>query len=254
MILTAVAIVWVYMTLFYALAMHKKDSSIIDIGWGLGFVVIAWALSIASGEWGAGNLILNGLVTIWGLRLAAHIYIRKQGKPEDWRYAKWRKDWGKTYWRRSYLEIFMLQGLMMLLVSAPIVLAADHGKFSMTPVAWIGFVIWAVGFFFEAVGDWQLSRWLKVKHQKNDIMTAGLWRYTRHPNYFGEITQWWGIWLVVLSLPSGWLAIVSPLTITYLLLKVSGIPMLEKKYKDNPKFQAYKARTSALIPLPQRRA
>ena len=253
----------IFMSSVYLISLKLRDTSIVDIAWGLGFTVIATVLLGASGDSPVLQL-MSVLVYLWGFRLALHIYARKAGKPEDWRYANWRQQWGSTHWWRSFLQVFLLQTLLMLIIATPLLVAAAAPDVAVTSIAWLGLIVWVVGFYFEAVGDLQLSRFIRKKkrteskkrrkHAKSkEIMTSGLWCYTRHPNYFGEITQWWGLWLIATTLPYWWLAIISPLTITFLLLKVSGITMLEKKYDDNKEYQKYKQRTSALFPLPPRK-
>lgn len=259
------------MHLLYILAMLRKDASIADIGWGLGFVLISVNLMRELGDaQGAHFKIVSILVIVWGGRLAMHILSRKAGKPEDWRYARWREQWGKNYWWRSYVQVFVLQGILMLGIATPLYLSAAADSEIATGVVTIGVVVWTVGYFFEVVGDWQLTQFLKrrarkaavegkkhkpakSKKQAASVMQTGLWRYTRHPNYFGEITQWWGLFIVVIGLENGWIGIISPLLITFLLLKVSGITLLEARFAGDKNFEAYKRRTSALIPLPPRR-
>ncbi len=203
----------------------------------------------------SGNITARGiaaavLVTLWGARLAIHIYRRNLGKPEDPRYGKWRKDWGEHAVIRAYIQIFLLQGLLMVIISLPVTFIIVHAQDSGSILSVLGICIWLTGFFFEAVGDYQLVKYKKDPASKGKIMTQGLWSYTRHPNYFGEVTLWWGMYVIALSVPNGWMTFPGPLTITFLILKVSGIPLLEEKYKDNPEFQAYKRRTSAFFPLP----
>lgn len=251
-------VVLTYMSVWYVLSLLLKDASIVDIAWGLGFVVLGWFLYFYTGAPEAGFVVLLSLVTMWGLRLATHIFLRKKGAPEDWRYANWRKEWGKTYIWRSYLQIFVLQGVFMLIIGSPLIVAAANPTFDINVLTYIGVCIWVLGFLFESVGDYELTQFIAAKKAakrkpKKEIMDTGLWKYTRHPNYFGEVSQWWGIFLMVVSMNYGLFAIISPLAITYLLLKVSGITMLEKKYDDNPEFQAYKKRTSAFFPLPPKK-
>ncbi len=138
------------------------------------------------------------------------------------------------------------------LISLPVIFINTYSLEGFEWLALIGVLIWGLGFYFESVGDAQLAKFIKDPANKGKLMQSGLWRYTRHPNYFGEVTQWWGIFMVALLVPSGWLSIIGPITITYLILKVSGIPMLEKKMEQNPEFAEYKKRTSAFIPLPPR--
>lgn len=261
--LVGLATAWVFMGLLYIVAQIRQDTSIVDIGWGLGFVVIGLSLSVVEGGEGAVFSLVQLLVSIWGLRLFVHILLRKGGKPEDWRYANWREQWGRNHWWRSFLQVFMLQGFLMSLIAAPLYFAWVNAEAEIAPLAYVGVVIWVVGFYFEAVGDYQLTQFIKRKKNRSqaskkkkkssDIMTEGLWRYTRHPNYFGEVTQWWGLWLVVVTYEYGFIAVVSPLIITYLLLKVSGIPMLEKKWEGDKAFEKYKKRTNAFFPAPPKK-
>lgn len=244
----------VYMTAGFVVACLRKRNDIADIMWGIGFVLIAWGSFFFFWRGALASLpgiIVSTVVTIWGLRLAFHIYLRNRGRPEDYRYAQWRASWGRWFYLRSFLQVFVLQGALMTLISLPVIYLIAGGS---TPVFLLapGLIIWAVGFYFEAVGDLQLKRFISLPENKGRIMQSGLWAYTRHPNYFGEVTQWWGVWLMACAAPGGYLTIIGPLTITMLILKVSGIPMLEKKYEGNPEFEAYKQRTSAFIPLPPR--
>lgn len=241
--------VFLYMIAFYVLAQVKRNYSLVDIAWGLGFVLVA-ALSFPLAKTITVRQIITFLlVGIWGVRLAIHIYRRNRGKPEDFRYQKMRKNWGRLAPLKSFTHIFMLQGFLLLLIAYPLLLINIFPKGGFNILDIIGITIWGVGFFFEVIGDYQLSRFIKYeKKSHGDIMTKGLWRYTRHPNYFGEALLWWGIFLVVLSTPYGWVAIFSPIVIDYLLLRVSGVPLLEKRYQDNEKYQSYAQRTNKLIP------
>jgi steroid 5-alpha reductase family enzyme len=242
-----------YMTIVFLLALKKKDNSIVDIAWGLGFVGVAiLTLTLKEGITSR-QLIISGLVFVWGVRLALHIAIRKRGKGEDFRYAKWRQDWGRWFVLRSYFQIFMLQGVFLFIIALPIMLVNFFPRFDLTVIDFFGVGVWLIGFFFEAVGDYQLNQFKKRPENKGKIIKTGLWKYTRHPNYFGEVVIWWGIFLVALSVKNGWIAILSPLTISFLLLRVSGVTMLEKKYAGNPDFEAYAKRTNAFFPwLPKK--
>jgi steroid 5-alpha reductase family enzyme len=246
-LLSTVLVIFIYMTFWYLVALIIKRNDIADVAWGVGFIVVAVFLNIYYGSNLYSRVIL-GLTTMWGLRLAAHIYIRNKGKSEDFRYKKWREDWGKWFYIRTYLQVFLLQGFFMLLISFPAMVSVVTTYVDFQVYRSLGVVVWFIGFYFESLGDYQLSQFLKDPKNKGKIMMEGVWRYTRHPNYFGEVTQWWGIFLVGLSVPNGLISIIGPLTITFLILKVSGIPMLEEKYKDNPEFQEYKKRTNAFFP------
>ena len=243
--------VWGFMTVFYVISRVQNDGGLADTAWGLGFVLISTVLLLNNDDPSSLQTLLHILVTVWGVRLATHIFTRNLGRPEDKRYAQWREDWGDTYWWRSYLQIFMLQGFLMLVVSAPVYAATLRaGAISLGAWAYIGLALWLVGFFFEAVGDWQLRQFIKDKKTKGKIMRYGVWKYTRHPNYFGEVAMWWGLFIAVIGAPYWYLAAIGPITISYLLLYVSGIPMLEKKWDDNKEYQEYKKVTSPLIPMP----
>jgi steroid 5-alpha reductase family enzyme len=247
-ILYSAICVFLYMSFIFILAWIKKDNSIVDIAWGIGFILVAILTFFLETEFVTRHVLVTVLIFIWGTRLATHIALRNRGRGEDFRYAQWRKEWGKWFFIRSFFQIFMLQGFLLLIIAYPVMLINHSKETGIVFLDILGLVIWLEGFFFEAVGDYQLLRFKRKAENKGKIMTQGLWRYTRHPNYFGETAMWWGIFLIALSVRSGWTAIVSPLLITFLLLKVSGIKMLEKKYVDNKEFEEYAKRTSAFFP------
>jgi steroid 5-alpha reductase family enzyme len=231
----------------FIIATLIKNNGIVDIIWGLGFVVISVLVYFHTPN--TVTTLIMVLTTMWGIRLATHIALRNLGQKEDFRYAQWRKDWGKWWLIRSFFQVYLLQWLFMQIVSVPIVLGASGAEVSKL---WLvaGFSIWLIGFYFEAVGDYQLTVFKSKKTSKGKLMTTGLWRYTRHPNYFGEATLWWGIALIAYAASGNLLAFVGPLMIDFLLLKVSGIPMLEAKYKGRKDWEAYAKKTSAFFPLP----
>jgi steroid 5-alpha reductase family enzyme len=239
-----------YMTCWFIAAQIRGRNDIADVAWGLGFILAAAVSLVAGGIFTLRGLLISSLVLIWGIRLALHIHKRNSGKGEDPRYRKWREEWGRWFVLRSFLQVFMLQGILLLMVAIPIVFANTEPAAPLGWLDFLGITVWLTGFCFEAVGDLQLLRFIRTPTNKGRLMTTGLWRYTRHPNYFGEVTLWWGIWLMTLALPGGWLTVIGPLTITTLILKVSGIPMLEKPYEERADFQEYKRRTSAFFPLP----
>ena len=247
--LTLALVLFVYMNLGFLVSLVRKRNDVADVAWGLGFVLMAWVSFVLSGFLGFRGLLVIILVSIWGLRLAWHIYGRNKGKTEDYRYLAWRKEWGKLFYLRSYLQVYLLQGFLLFLVVLPVLIINKDSQTSLGRLDFIGVAVWLFGFYFEAVGDAQLARFIKNPANKGKLMQSGLWAYTRHPNYFGEVTQWWGIWLLALSVSNGWLTIIGPLTITFLILKVSGIPMLEKKMAENPEFADYKRRVSVFFPL-----
>jgi len=240
--------VFCYMSILFVIAMFKRDNSIADIGWGLGFVVVALLTFFLEQGFTARHILVTVLVVIWGIRLSTHIYLRNRGKGEDPRYAVWRKKWGKWVVVRSYFQVFMLQGLLLLFIAYAIILVNSSSQAGLSILDICGLAIWIIGFLFESIGDLQLKRFISDEKNRDRILTTGLWRYTRHPNYFGEATMWWGIFLIALSVPYGWTAIISPAVITFLLLRVSGVILLEREFTDNEEFEEYKRRTSAFIP------
>ncbi len=246
--LPSVILVFLFFTSFFIIAQIIKNNSIVDIGWGFGFILIALYTFFFSEIITAKSVLVTILVLIWGSRLSYHILKRNWGKPEDFRYAKWRKEWGKWLFIRGFFQIFMLQGLLMLIIASPIILINHSRQTGLHWMDYLGAAIWITGFLFESIGDYQLAQFIRNPENKGEIMKYGLWRYTRHPNYFGEATMWWGIYLIALSLPNGFWFIISPLTITILLLYVSGVPMLEKKFADDPKFQEYARETPKFFP------
>lgn len=241
--------VWVYMTGLFVLALILKNNSIADVGWGAGFIIASWAAWLQTPHTLAGTTTLV-LVLIWGSRLSWHILRRNAGKPEDWRYAEWREQWGKWFILRSYLQVFLLQGLLLLIIVSPVI-AIMASNTPLTPwLARIGMIVWIIGFGFEVVGDAQLRAFIAAKPKPGSVCDIGLWQFTRHPNYFGEATLWWGIFLLALSVSAPWWLIIGPITITTLVRYVSGVPLLERKMMQNPAFQLYAKRTSIFFPRP----
>jgi steroid 5-alpha reductase family enzyme len=252
--LVAGGFIAVLMTAIWLCSLVLRDSSIVDIFWGAGFVLVAGATIAARGESPGGRaLLLASLTAIWGTRLSLHIFWRNKGKGEDYRYRKWREDAGAGWWWRSYFKVFLLQGVIMWLVAAPLVAVTGAG--AQPPLGWIdalGTVIWAIGFFFEAAGDAQLARFRADPANKGRLFDGGVWRYTRHPNYFGDAAVWWGHY-VVAAAGGAWWTVFSPIVMTFLLVRVSGVSMLEATLRDSkPGYREYIESTSAFFPLPPR--
>ena len=250
-IINSALLILAYVSLWYIIALILRRNDIIDIAWGLGYIVLG-IYYILNGDVSERELIIFSLIFIWGIRLAIFVYSRNRGKSEDFRYLNWRNTW-KFFYLRSYFQIFILQGTLLLFVITPLMIVESNPQPGINLLDITGVLVWIVGFFFESVGDYQMSRFKKNPSNKGRIMTDGLWRYTRHPNYFGEVVLWWGIFIISLSSPGWYIAILGPVTITFLLLFVSGIPMLEEKYKGNKEFEEYKKQTSSFFPLPQKR-
>jgi steroid 5-alpha reductase family enzyme len=236
------------MNLMFLFALLLKRNDIVDIAWGVGFIVISVMLLLFVPDYHWRRLLVSGLVALWGLRLAMYLYLRNKGKKEDFRYARWRRDWGKHWIIRSYLQVFILQGFFMLLIAYPLFMFGGFSKHAPGLPDVAGLIMWIAGFAFESVGDFQMMRFKQNPANKGKVMNLGLWKYTRHPNYFGESVMWWGIFFIAISADWGWIAVMSPVVITTLLLKVSGVPLLEKKYSENPEYQNYIKKTSSFIP------
>ncbi len=245
--LGSIVIIFIYMLFGFVFSLILKKNSIVDVMWGIGFIVLSLYSLFFFSDFSVTQLLVTFLVIIWGSRLSIHIFTRNFKKPEDPRYQKWRKEWGKHVAIRSFFQIFMLQGILLLLIVSPI-LFINSSKQDNSLFFWLGILIWFFGYFFETVGDYQLRQFIKKPENKGKLMTFGLWKYTRHPNYFGESLIWWGFWLISLTTPYGLYLVFSPLIITFLLLRVSGIPLLEEKYKGRPDWEDYKKSTSAFIP------
>lgn len=250
---TALLAVLAYMTVWFLLALWRRRNDLADIAWGGGFITAALAAGLLAEEVTPRGRLVIGLVILWGLRLAVHIGLRNLGRGEDERYRRWREEWGRHWLLRSYLQVFLLQGALCFLISLPVLKIVFSGPSPWTVLDALGLGVWCAGLFFEALGDFQLAQFKKDPDNRGRIIQHGLWRYSRHPNYFGEVTLWWGVYLLALSTPGSWWTVIGPLTITFLILKVSGIPLLEKKYANNAAFQEYARRTSAFFPLPPRK-
>lgn len=248
-----IASVLVYVSIVFLIAQMVRRLDIVDVAWGGGFVVAAIASLFASRYshdlgWNVQTLVAI-LVIIWAARLAYYILRRVASHPEDKRYDALRKKWKGNVALNAYLRIFVLQGLLASVISIVVIQANLSEPTGLGLIAWLGLAIWVFGFLFEAIGDWQLRRHLAKPSNKGKLMTSGLWRYTRHPNYFGEATMWWGIFIITASTPFGVAGIISPLIITYLLLFVSGVPLAETALEGRKGWKAYKRKTSMFIPL-----
>jgi len=239
-------IVFVFMLVMFLIAQRLKDNSIVDIGWGIGFVLIAVS-SFLQSEQTTAQWIGVSLIAIWGLRLAGYIYGRNKGNGEDYRYAQWRQEWGKYVVVRAFFQVFMLQGAIMLIVASPLYVLFSQ-PLELTWNVYLAIAVWAIGFYFEAMGDYQMAQFKANPANKGIVMRQGVWKYTRHPNYFGDATQWWGVFLLALMSPYWYIAAIGPAVMHFFLVKVSGVALLEKKYKGNPKYADYIATTSAFIP------
>jgi steroid 5-alpha reductase family enzyme len=240
----------VLMASVWPFSVIKRDSGMVDTFWGLGFVLVAWNTFAHCDGYIWRNLLISILTTVWGFRLALHIYNRNLNKGEDPRYKTFREKAGKSYWFTSLFKVFLLQGILLWVIS----LSLQAAQMEHAPEAWtiqdtLGMGVWIIGFCFESIGDHQLAKFKADPANKGKVMDRGLWAYTRHPNYFGESLIWWGIFLIAMSNPANVWTIISPALITFLLLRVSGVTLTERTILDNrPNYRSYMERTSAFIP------
>jgi steroid 5-alpha reductase family enzyme len=243
------------MTVLWIASLLLCNSSIVDVFWGPGFVLVNWtAFALAPGGFSGRKWLTSALITVWGLRLGLYILWRNRGKPEDFRYRKWREDHGARWWWVSFFQVFLLQGVLMWIVSAPLVaaqFAAEPAR--LTILDYVAIALWGVGFFFEAAGDWQMARFRADPANRGQVLSNGVWRYTRHPNYFGDATQWWAYYLVAAAAGGFW-TVFSPIVMTLLLLRVSGVALLERTLTETkPRYREYVETTSAFVPWFPRR-
>lgn len=228
------------------MALVKRRADIADLAWGPGFMLIAWA-SLILGQATIYGLIVNSLVTLWAIRLASHIYVRNHNREEDFRYQALKKKWKNDRFN-LFFEVFLLQGAILYVVALPIVWIHTHPEGISYSILWMALPLWLSGFAMEALADRQLAIFKKNPSNKGQLLTRGLWSYSRHPNYLGELIQWWAIWLMAAFLPYGWALLISPLLLTFLIVKVSGIKPLEEKWLKNGGFNEYIKNTPSLIP------
>ena len=241
-------IIFGLMSVLWLVSLVLRNASIVDIFWGPGLILVTWvAFRLAPGYLPRKQLIAT-LVTIWGLRLAIHIGLRNWARPEDFRYARWRAENSGHWWWLSFFQVFLLQGLLMWIISAPL-LAAQVSGFPaiLTPLDLVGASVCTFGQLFESIADFQLTRFRAEPANRGKLFIDGLWKFTRHPNYFGEAVVWWGFYIIAVAAGHAW-TIFSPILMTYLLLNVSGVTMLEKTLKSKPGYEDYMRKTSAFFP------
>ncbi len=237
----------------WAISLVMRDASIVDIAWGSGFVLVAWVTYWLSDGNSTRSLLLTVLTTIWGARLAFYLAKRNLGHGEDFRYQSMRRKHGDRFAIVSLYTVFGLQGVLMYIVSLPIQLGQVRPEPSFGILGVLGVLIWGVGIYFEAVGDAQLARFKRNPTNKGRVMDQGLWRYTRHPNYFGDSCVWWGLGLIAAESSLGVYGLIGPVVMTFLLVKVSGAAMLDRAMlKRKPGYENYVATTSGFIPRPPR--
>jgi steroid 5-alpha reductase family enzyme len=246
----AFLVIMVMMTILWIVSIIIRNVSIVDLFWGFGFVVTAGYYYLNSQGNGLRKIILLSMVIIWGLRLSLYLSWRNLGKGEDFRYKEFRRKYGeKRYWWISFFQTFLLQGVLMWLISAPLLGAQFYG-WDLVPgiFDFAGITVWIIGLTFETGGDIQLARFRSNPSNKGKVLNKGFWHYTRHPNYFGDSAVWWGYGLICLA--SGcYVPVLGSLLMTALIIKVSGVALLEKTLKeDKPQYREYIEKTSSFFP------
>jgi len=238
-----------FMGVLWLVSLPLRNSSIVDVAWGPSFLLQAVIYtSLTPDGWGSRKALVLTLVAIWATRLALHVATRNAGKGEDYRYATWRAEAGNAWWWRSFFKVFALQAGLSWFIGMPLLAAQAGGAQAWTALDAVGVALWAIGFTFEAVGDWQLRSFLRDPANKGRSLTPGLWRFTRHTNYFGDATQWWGFFALAAA-AGGWWSVLSPVVMTFLIVRISGVGMLEQTIAQRrPDYAGYMRRTSAFIP------
>ncbi len=248
--LQASLLIWILVTLLWLWSIVIKNVSIVDIFWGFGFVAVNAFYVFMSGEMTPRKILILLLVAIWGLRLTIYLAIRNIGKGEDYRYQEFRRNYGaERYWWFSYFQTFLLQGALIMIVSLPLLgISASKQSGNLNLFDYIGILIWIIGFTFEAGGDLQMAYFKRNPENKGKVLNTGFWKYTRHPNYFGDSVVWWAFALFSIAAGGYW-QIIGSIVMTFLLVKVSGVAMLEKTLRiSKPQYQEYIRKTSSFFP------
>ena len=245
------ALAWLVgaMTIVWGISLVRRDASVIDPFWGVAFPLTTWVYVGAADAWGPRQVVVLALVHVWGLRLSLYLLRRNWGKPEDRRYRAMRERAGSSFAWRSLFVVFWLQAVLAWVISFPLHAALVSSRPGLAGLDWLGVGLFLAGFTFEVIGDWQLSRFKSDPTNRGQVCRLGLWRYTRHPNYFGEAVLWWGLACFALATPVASWTLIGPSLLTVLLLKVSGVSLLEQDLRQRKAgYAEYVARTSAFIP------
>lgn len=239
-----------FMTFLWLISIYLKNVSIVDNFWGIGFIIVVFIYAFHCDVLYTRTKLLMLLVTLWGLRLSIYLIYRNYGKGEDYRYREFRQHYGpERYWWFSFFQVFMLQGGLILIISLPLLgVSLKTTSNTLNLFDYLGLVLWVVGFIFESVGDYQLAKFKGHSENSGKLLTSGLWRFTRHPNYFGDAAVWWGFGFLAIASGAYWYSLGS-LVMTYLIIKVSGVAMLERSLKEvKPGYEEYVQNTSSFIP------
>ena len=247
MVSSLIISVLIFVHIFFLIALVRKNFAVIDIGWGLGFIVIA-LVSYLHNPLSVKNALLLMVVVIWGLRLALYIFSRGKGKGEDPRYANLRQRWSPRANSQAYTKVFIGQGILMLIVSLPVSVGMARGDQSISIINWVGLAVWFLGLGLEVWSDYYMTWWKSKPENAGTICTTGPWRLCRFPNYFGEVLLWYGIYLLSFG-PSTWWTILGPFMINFLILKVTGVPPLERNFFKRTGYDQYARKVPRFIPF-----
>jgi steroid 5-alpha reductase family enzyme len=248
--LIALASILSMMSILWIISIRNKNVSIVDLFWGFGFVLACFIYFLKADGLESRKILLSVMVAIWGMRLSIYLAWRNKGKGEDPRYRKFRQDYGEhRYWWVSFFQTFLLQGVLLWLISAPLLGAQYYNtRNSLTGIDIIGVIVWLTGFIFETGGDIQLARFKADPANKGKVLNKGFWHYTRHPNYFGDAAVWCGYAIICISAGS-YIPVLGSVLMIALIIKVSGVALLEKTLRESkPEYKDYIEKTSAFIP------
>lgn len=235
------------MAVFYTIGTALRNHGLVDIAWGLGIGLASTVLACQTPELGSLQLAMTLLVGFWSLRLSVYLLLRNWGRPEDFRYAEWRRQWGSCWWWRSLFQVYLLQGCLQLVIAIPVLLVFRAGPSSLGWLGVMGAIVAVIGLILETVADAQKAHFKRKPENRDRLIMTGLWRYSRHPNYFGEAVFWWGIGIMSTSVAWGWIGLLTALFMNWLLLNVSGVPLLEAKWEGRPEFEEYRKRTNRFV-------
>ncbi|MEW4489945.1 DUF1295 domain-containing protein [Thalassoglobus sp. JC818] len=248
------AAIGILMLATWIVSIPLRNVSIVDFVWGMGFVIVGWiTYGLSVSTYSTTQLLLPCLTTIWGVRLTLYLVWRNSGQPEDKRYVSMRNSRGESFWWQSLFTVFLLQGVVMWVVSLPLQAGIANHQAGWTLLTIAGLMLWGIGLSFESIGDWQLARFRSNPENEGKVLQSGLWKYTRHPNYFGDFCVWWGIYLIAIAHGENYWTAIGPIVMSIFLMQISGVRLLEKSLsQDKPEYAEYARRTNAFFPGPQR--